>query len=109
MMNYNSEDWGVNQTSEKPLRRSFLFAAARFMLIFLQLFRTFKQDVIVAGQNVKQDNERKHKKIDEHEENYQQHSPIIRTRVPFKVFAIQFAPKMLLIKRMTYEDFLVIP
>ena len=67
MMNYNSEDWGVNQTSAKCLQLNFLF---RFMSMSFQLFRTFKQDVIVTRQNIKQDNKREYEEIEEHEENY---------------------------------------
>ena len=109
MMNHNSKDRGVNQTSDKCLRLAFFSAAARFILTFLDFFRTLKQDVIVTRDDVKQDNEWKNEEVDDHEENNQQCSPIIGTRVPFKVIAIQLTPKVFLIKRMTYKSFLVVP
>ena len=109
MMNHNSKDWGVNQTSAKCLRLYFFSAAARFILTFLDFFRTLKQDVIVTRDNVKQDNEWKNEEVDDHEENDQQCSPIIGTSVPFKVIAIQLTPKVFLIKRMTYKSFVVVP
>ena len=109
MMNHNSTERGVNQTSEKCLQLSFFSAAARFILTFLDFFRTLKQDVIVTRDDIKQDNEWKNEEVDDHEENNQQSSPIIGTRVPFKVIAIQLTPKVFLIKRMTYNSFLVVP
>ena len=66
MMNHNSKDRGVNQTSAKCL---YIFsAAARFILTFLDFFRTLKQDVIVTRDDVKQDNEWKNEEVDYHEE-----------------------------------------
>ena len=109
MMNHNSKDRGVNQTSAKCLQLSFFSAAAWFFLLFLEFFRTLKQDVIVTRDDVKQDNEWKNEEVDYHEDNNQQRSPVIGTRVPFKVIAIQLTPKVFLIKRMTYEGFLVVP
>ena len=109
MMNHNSKDWSVYQTSAKCLQLSLFSAAARFILTFLDFFRTLKQDVIVTRDDVKQDNEWKNEEVYDHEENDQQCSPIIRTRVPFQVIAVQLTPKVLLIKGMTYEIFLSIP
>ena len=109
MMNHNSKDWSVYQTSAKCLQLSLFSAAARFILTFLDFFRTLKQDVIVTRDDVKQDNEWKNEEVYDHEENDQQCSPIIWTRVPFQVIAVQLTPKVFLIKRMTYEGFLVVP
>ena len=116
MMNHNSEYWSVNQTSAKCLQFSYFsaepVAAALFMsfvFFVFDFFRTLKQDVIVTREDVKQDNERKNDEVDENEENDQQCSPIVRARVPFEVIAVQLTPKVFLIKRMTYEGFLVVP
>ena len=68
MMNHNSKDRGVNQTSAKCLQLSFFSAAARFSLTVLEFFSTLKQDVIVTRDNVKQDNEWKNEEVDYHEE-----------------------------------------
>ena len=69
MMNHNSKDRGVNQTSAKCLQPNIFSAADRFILTFLDFFRTLKQDVIVTRDDVKQDNEWKNEEVDDHEEN----------------------------------------
>ena len=71
MMNHNSKDWSVYQTSAKCLQLSLFSAAARFILTFLDFFRTLKQDVIVTRDDVKQDNEWKNEEVYDHEENDQ--------------------------------------
>ena len=69
MMNHNSKNRGVNQTSAKCLQLSFFSPAARFSLTVLEFFSTLKQDVIVTRDDVKQDNEWKNEEVDDHEEN----------------------------------------
>ena len=69
MMNHNSKDRGVNQTSDKCLQLSFFSAAARFSLTVLEFFSTLKQHVIVTRDDVKQDNEWKNEEEEDQEEN----------------------------------------